>query len=798
VLDHLMLLPTLSCPAACAYCFGPRADGGVMRIATVERIVAWQSNSEGRLSLTFHGGEPLAAGVGFYRQALPLLQRGLAARQPRFSMQSNLWLLDAEIADLLSEYGVSLGTSLDGPEDINDAQRGQGYFQRAMQGIALARRQGLDVGCICTVTPRSLPRLPEIFDFFIREDLNFSLHASLPALCGDQDSVWPLSAVQHGEMLTAALTLYLKHLDRTRVATLDSMCRSLSAGQGGICTFTDCLGRYPAVGPNGNVFTCQRFAALAQYAVANVADASSLAHMHEAPFWRTLEIRQARVKEECGDCAYFAACRGGCPYSALTRGQGSFDASMRDPHCEAFRQFFRAATDRALEEAFATENMNEVVNDPAGGLLRRGRLSSVMRGGPHPRDTALVARRIALAAALGMDESTDVIAKRLMRVGGCFDSPRTAQELERLARQLRAKRRRNNLYLHVTLGCNLRCAHCYAEAGPERLGDDALEVGEIVALCKEASALGFRQAVLTGGEPLLHPDRNRLLVELAAIRRLVKPLSLVVRTNLSLPLSEAELRAVGHCCDALYVSVDGDPRMHDRRRGAGAYDRAVHNMEALLHAGCEAELVLAATLSASEVVSKEGRAVRELAARLGARRVTFKPLKPIGRAVAGAPQLAGEEQLAQMKPEELRCYGFTPTVSCGLGDSLSVEPSGDAYPCNVLCGERWLLGNVSNGLAAVLGAPATRALREHSVDTRAGCRVCLLRYLCGGGCRVWSGTQGDLDSPPLDCEGLHERVRSLLDSALAHLHIPSQTWAASGLPLPDARHGSARRQSATQ
>ncbi len=146
---HLMLVPSLACPASCAYCFSPHAGGPPMTRATLDAGVRWQNTLGGKdpLEITFHGGEPLVPGIQFYQMALPLLRDGLA-RRVRFAMQSNLWLLTDELCDLFREYGVSIGTSLDGPEPINDAQRGQGYFTRTMAGIERARAHGLDVGCI--------------------------------------------------------------------------------------------------------------------------------------------------------------------------------------------------------------------------------------------------------------------------------------------------------------------------------------------------------------------------------------------------------------------------------------------------------------------------------------------------------------------------------------------------------------------------------------------------------------------------------------------------------------------------
>ena len=53
-----------------------------------------------------HGGEPLLAGAESYRQALPLLSQELHHLRPEFAMQTNLWRMTPEIAQILDEYHV--------------------------------------------------------------------------------------------------------------------------------------------------------------------------------------------------------------------------------------------------------------------------------------------------------------------------------------------------------------------------------------------------------------------------------------------------------------------------------------------------------------------------------------------------------------------------------------------------------------------------------------------------------------------------------------------------------------------
>jgi uncharacterized protein len=384
-----MLVPSLACPASCAYCFGPHAGGKTMGRETLEAVVEWQRGlgsevaGSGPLHITFHGGEPLVPGAAWYRAALPLLRDGLAPRRVRFSAQSNLWLLTDEVCELLQEYGFSLGTSLDGPEAINDGQRGTGYFARTMAGIERARTHGIEVGAICTFTAESARHASEIFDFFVGEGLNFSVHAAMPALRQHAADRWSLSPAEHGELLVCLLDRYLASPVRIRIGTLDSMARSVSAGRGGICTFGECLGKYLAVGPDGAIYPCQRFAGMAEFAVGNVARRPTLVEMQASPAWQAFAARERHVEESCGGCFHFGSCKGGCPYNALVGSGGPLPPTVRDPHCAAYRRGFDAVTERAMAEMFSPENIDEVLErpDPVLGLMRRGPLLSLMSEG---------------------------------------------------------------------------------------------------------------------------------------------------------------------------------------------------------------------------------------------------------------------------------------------------------------------------------------------------------------------------------------------------------------------------------
>ncbi|MHB1160837.1 MAG: TIGR04083 family peptide-modifying radical SAM enzyme [Chloroflexota bacterium] len=788
-----MIAPSLRCPAGCAYCFGPHEGGSPMRHETLEAVGRWLGAGDGRdaLDITFHGGEPLVPGTSFYRLALPSLCAGRP--RVRFAIQSNLWLLTDELCTIFREYGVSIGTSLDGPEHVNDRQRGRGYFRRTMSGIDRARRHGLAVGCICTFTAQTAPHAEEVFDFFLREGLSFTIHAALPSLRYPEARGWTLSAEAYGELLIGMLDRYLANLGEIRIGTLDSLCRSISVGQGGICTFGDCLGDYLSIGPDGTIYPCQRFSGMPEYRLGNVRDCPSPKALAATPVWQAFEERQRRVAEECGDCPYVRICRGGCPYNALVANGGRFHPALRDPHCAAYRRVFAGITDRALEEVFSEENVGAIVAgaEPEAGLLRRGRLITLVRGGPHPYETAQQARRVLMAVALAATDSVDGAARKLEAAGVMLERERGSTALHALQSRLAAPTTGlNNLYLHVTFACPLRCTHCYARAGTERNG--RLTVQEVVHAGREAAGLGFRRAVITGGEPLAHSERDALLDALDALRREAKPLLIVLRTSLALHLDSDLLYRIGQSADEVVVSLDGDRATHDARRGAGTYDLSVRNLRALIAMNSGTEVSLAAVLPAHLAAGAPGEAVRALAKDLGIRRTRFRPLLPLGRAIDSQPDLAPAGLRAHVPAHDFVAHGFSPVASCGIGQNIYVEPDGGVYPCYAWHGDHWLLGNVSGpgGLRAIVTSAGFQDLRRHTVNSNRQCRQCSLRYLCGGACRAWNRkgghARGDLDEPPVDCTPLHARARSLLMDALNRLGISTERWLNAGLPLAES------------
>jgi len=133
-----------------------------------------------------------------------------------------------------------------------------------------------------------------------------------------------------------------------------------------------------------------------------------------------------------------------------------------------------------------------------------------------------------------------------------------ASPLDRLARPLR------DLRISVTDRCNFRCPYCmprevFGESWTFLPRADLLSFEEIERLAKIFVRLGVRKLRLTGGEPLLRRDLDRLIRGLAAI----PGVDLALTTNGSLLAEHAErLRHSG--LGRITVSLDAldEPTFH--------------------------------------------------------------------------------------------------------------------------------------------------------------------------------------------------------------------------------------------
>ena len=374
---HVMIIPTLGCPSKCSYCWSSEVGSPRMTIETVGEIVEWLRDfRDDPVTFTFHGGEPLLAGADYYRAALPMLKRELEHLSPNFALQTNLWLLTPELAEVLAEHEIPIGSSLDGPQELNDLQRSSGYYEKTMAGYELAKKHGLQVQFICTFTSYSVQFKEEIFNFFLENGFVLKLHPALPSLRSNEPDRWALPPEKYGELLVYLLDKYLENVDRIEVRNINDYARCVFTGRGTVCTFVDCMENTFAVGPDGSIYPCYRFVGMPEYVMGNVRDRPSQADLAASPAGVRMRQFKEYVDVNCKGCKHLRYCRGGCPYNAIAPTDGIIMGV--DPHCIAYKRIFDEISDRFNKEMMASMGL-EATGPGSSGSSRPGIMSLMQK-----------------------------------------------------------------------------------------------------------------------------------------------------------------------------------------------------------------------------------------------------------------------------------------------------------------------------------------------------------------------------------------------------------------------------------
>jgi radical SAM protein with 4Fe4S-binding SPASM domain len=338
--------------------------------------------------------------------------------------------------------------------------------------------------------------------------------------------------------------------------------------------------------------------------------------------------------------------------------------------------------------------------------------------------------------------------------------------------------RLTELWIHTNNSCNLACSHCLVSSGPD--GDRGLSGERLLALIGESRGLGVQRFYFTGGEPFLRKDIQALIdavlsgpptpvggdvgaPQTLSLRPTPRPggrgseTDLAILTNGLLFTSErlSALKPYDPQRLRLQISLDGSSAAtNDPIRGAGSFERIVSGIRAAVAAGLNVTVSTAITAANADDVPQ----VTRLVATLGVRSHHLLWLHQRGRVVAlgrdstpavekviavvRAAQRVGAElgvTIDNCRAVKHRINSF-PQVKRDLSNacvtSLCVYSDGTVYPSAAMANVPALAcGSVhQQTLRDIwLNSDVCRQFRAVSVEHKAICRTCPLKFLCGGG-----------------------------------------------------------------
>lgn len=143
------------------------------------------------VTFLWHAGEPLAVGIPFYEKAIELINKhNINNKKIINSIQTNAMLITQQWCDFFIKNNFRVGVSLDGPIFLHDNNRinrkGKGTFHKVMQGVALLKKNSIELAAICVISRKTLDFPRELFDFF-RENGFSRLSFLLEEIIGENE-----------------------------------------------------------------------------------------------------------------------------------------------------------------------------------------------------------------------------------------------------------------------------------------------------------------------------------------------------------------------------------------------------------------------------------------------------------------------------------------------------------------------------------------------------------------------------------------------------------------------------------
>ncbi|TVR05800.1 MAG: anaerobic sulfatase maturase [Spirochaetaceae bacterium] len=361
------------CNIRCEYCFYlekcglyPDQTRHRMDADTLQKVIAgYMATPQPIYSFGWQGGEPTLMGADFFRTAFEL-QRSLAPRGATVAngLQTNGTLLDADFAQLLAEYRVLVGISVDGPADLHDRYRrtvgGGATHHRVMQGISHLQTAGVEFNVLTLVSAANVDHPTEVYRYL--KSLGVHHHQYIPCVEPLNDGLtdFSITAEQWGNFLNGIFDEWQEADTRTvSVRHFDSVVNLLVTGQYSSCTMGGSCRQYLVVEHNGDVYPCDFFVT-PELRLGNI-HTHSLEQAWRSPLMRRFGAQKARWPHRCGECPYLPLCSGDCQKLRLG---GDAPSAL----CEGWVAFYDHALPRLKEIAARAARRHRIpMVDPTAG-----------------------------------------------------------------------------------------------------------------------------------------------------------------------------------------------------------------------------------------------------------------------------------------------------------------------------------------------------------------------------------------------------------------------------------------------
>jgi uncharacterized protein len=280
-----------------------------------------EATTEDLIAFSWHGGEPLMAGIDFYRKAIALQEKykpeGKAITN---GMQTNGTLLNDDWCRFLSKEGFTVGVSIDGPGELHNKNRrtrdGGDTLPDVLRGFNLLKKFGIIPEVLCVVNSENV-KSPLVVYNYIKQLGPFYL-AFLPLVKHDPGSLTGASldsvpSKEFGFFLSAVFDEWVENdIGKIKIQIFEEAIRPSFNQEHTLCIFKKNCGGVPVIEHSGDFYSCDHYVN-AENLLGTISD-HSLSFYLDSDTQKSFGMAKSlTLPGYCKNCEVLSMCNGECP-----------------------------------------------------------------------------------------------------------------------------------------------------------------------------------------------------------------------------------------------------------------------------------------------------------------------------------------------------------------------------------------------------------------------------------------------------------------------------------------------------
>lgn len=318
------------CNLRCKYCYYldkkslyTGQESHIMSDEILEKYIIQhiEATTDETIFFSWHGGEPLMAGIDFFRKAVSIQKKHKpSGRTILNGVQTNGTLIDNKWAWFFAENNFITGISIDGPGDMHNKFRtmsdGRSSLSLVLKGFEILMRYKITNEILCVVNSDNV-RFPLVIYNFFRE-LGAKYITFLPLVEkreGTKSGVSRASVPSHefGRFLISIFDEWVERdIGDIKIQIFEEAARTAFKQEHTLCIFRENCGGVPVVERNGDFYSCDHFVNRDNF-IGNITKGSVAGFLDSEKQKEFGRNKSRTLPHYCIECEVRPMCNGECP-----------------------------------------------------------------------------------------------------------------------------------------------------------------------------------------------------------------------------------------------------------------------------------------------------------------------------------------------------------------------------------------------------------------------------------------------------------------------------------------------------